>query len=131
MDAAHHAIEKAFLTAHLLSGDARVAEDIVMQAIDSWNPAEQPGALFEKVVEAALQSPLERSGDPGKLPDELRAVLLLPRSLRCCFVLRILLGISVETCARMLGASRKRVEANTCSALQLLPTAFKPQRIAA
>jgi DNA-directed RNA polymerase specialized sigma24 family protein len=131
METPREAVERAFLTAHLLTASIPVAEDITLRAIDSWNPREESQELLlENVVTAALRARVRGAADTGR-SDRLNAVLLLSPRLRRCFVLRFLVGWSTDACARMLRTSRKRVDDNTCLALQHLPANFKPEIIAA
>jgi hypothetical protein len=51
----------------------------------------------------------------SSLPVELRRVLLLPEGLRQSFVLRLLLGLPVGECSRLLSLETTEVEGNTVS----------------
>ncbi len=118
-------LDRAFLTAHLLTGDLRQAEEATLDAIDSWRPGEEPEALlFQNVLDAAARAHVEPNASPDAsapyLPDELKAVLRLAPPLRRCFVLRILAGLSTKACARLLGLHGDMVERYTCDALQCL-----------
>jgi hypothetical protein len=131
METPREAINRAFLTAHLLTASVPVAEDITLKAIDSWNPREESQELLlENVVTAALRLRVRGPADTG-FSDHFNAVLLLSPRLRRCFVLRFLVGWSAEACARMLGTSRKRVDDGARLALQHLPANFKRQALAA
>ena len=126
METTGQAIERAFLTAHLLTGNAPLAEDITIRAIESWNPPEEPHeVVFENVLTAALRAPLQQSAD-NNIANELKPVLLLAPQLRRCFVLRILLGLSAEACAGKLRMSVSRVNHNTCAALHHLCVNLTP-----
>src|SRR5215469_16597739 len=135
METDREAIERAFLTAHLLTANARLAEDITIGAIESWNPREESReVLFENVVRAALRVRVSQQADTGgsdELPDHINAVLLLAPRLRRCFVLRILAGLPTHVCARMLGTTRKSVDDDTILALKHLPTNLRRPAIAA
>src|SRR5258708_30544397 len=102
-------MDRAILTAHLLTGSLRTAEEGILQAIDSWNPGEErEEVLFQNVLDAAARAQAEPNPDNtdssgSYLPDELRAVLRLAPALRRCFVLRILAGLPPKACARLLG----------------------------
>ena|SRR5215469_1838248 len=133
METEREAIERVFLTAHLLTANARLAEDITIQAIESWNPRDESReVLFENVVGAALRvgmsQPVDGSDEFG---DHINAVLLLAPRLRRCFVLRILAGLPAQVCARLLGRSRKSVDDDTILALQNLPANLRHPAIAA
>ncbi|HUA83332.1 MAG TPA: hypothetical protein VMB85_05695 [Bryobacteraceae bacterium] len=134
METDRETVERAFLTAHLLTADARLAEDITIQAIELWNTRDESREdLFEKVVGAALRTRVSPQADTGsdEYPDHINAVLLLPTRLRRCFVLRILAGLPAHICARMMGTSRKSVNDDTVLALQHLPANFRHPAIAA
>src|SRR5262245_37063972 len=118
MKTARQTIEKAFVTAHLLTGNIRTAENITIDAIGNWNPREEaPEVLFGNVLKIAARTPSIAS-EEGQVSEELRRVLRLNPSQRRCFVLRILVGLSAETCAEMLEISAHRVDCNTRAALQ-------------
>jgi len=93
-----------FRTALLLTGDARHAESAIIDAISTGDSNElSPKTIFVDVVKAALSSRRETPTPQATstlalstLPPELRSVLLLSRSRRHCFVLRIL-GISLTS----------------------------------
>jgi hypothetical protein len=123
-----HLIDRAFLTAHVLTASIQQAEDATMEAIDSWNPDEEPDeALFQNALDAATRAQIQQngSGSAGSgsyLPNELKAVLRLSPPLRRCFVLRILVGLPSQVCARLLCFHSERVDQYTCAALQCLGT---------
>jgi hypothetical protein len=109
--------------AHLLTGNIDQAERATMEALDSWNPDRQTGAmLFRSVLDAAARAEIkDAAGRPGScFPGELRAVLGLEAQPRRCFVLRVLVGLPVEACARLLHLDSRQVERYTCAALQCL-----------
>jgi hypothetical protein len=64
--------------------------------------------------------PPEMDPTAAGLPLRLRNVVRLTPAIRNCFVLRILLGLSEETCACLLSSSTGQVIANTYVALQKL-----------
>jgi DNA-directed RNA polymerase specialized sigma24 family protein len=119
-------LDRAFLTAHLFTGNLRQAEEATLDAIDSWRPGEEPEAvLFQNVLDAAARAQVEPSTntpDPSAsyLPNELKAVLRLAPQLRRCFVLRILAGLPAKVCARLLCLQSDMVERYTCDALRCL-----------
>jgi DNA-directed RNA polymerase specialized sigma24 family protein len=119
-------LDRAFLTAHLLTGSFQQAEEAALDAIDSWRPEEEPEeVLHQNVLDAAARAPVEPNpGNPGPsgscLPDELNAILRLAPQLRRCFVLRILAGLPAKACARLLGLHSDLVDRYTCDALQCL-----------
>jgi hypothetical protein len=115
-------IDRALLTAQLLTGSLEQAEKAVLEAIDWWNPSEEPEVLFHRVVEAAARQsqevPASSEASRLHLPNELKAVLRLAPQPRNCFVLRILLGLGTQGCARLLRSNSKQVEDYTRAALQ-------------
>ena len=125
-----HTINKAFLTAHLLTGSIAQAESAVTDALASWDKDKDSLAdLFQAVLDAAVRR--QDSGAPGStepdsggslLPTELQTVLALSLELRRCFVLRMLAGLSVAMCARLLQLNPRRVKQYTCAALKRLPS---------
>jgi len=119
---------RAFLVAHLLTASTKQAESVTLAALDSWNPDEEPEEmLFQHVLDNAASKQDSNRPDPAReyLPDELLAVLQLAPQLRRCFVLRILVGLPAEVCARLLRLSPRRVDQFTCAALQCLGAADK------
>jgi hypothetical protein len=119
-------IDRAILTAHLLTGSLQEAERAALKAIDSWNPDEEPGdVVFNNVLEAAARAQLQPNtsysdASGSHLPNELKKVLGLKPWLRRCFVLRILLGLPSQACARLLFLDSQQVDEYTCAAVQSL-----------
>jgi DNA-directed RNA polymerase specialized sigma24 family protein len=118
-------LDRAFLTAHLLTGNLRQAEKATLYAIDLWRPGEESEAvLFQNVLDAAAHAQVEPAANADAsaphLPDELQAVLRLAPQLRRCFVLRILAGLPAKACARLLFLHSDLIEQYTCDALQCL-----------
>jgi len=62
------------------------------------------------------------------LPFELRRVLHLPPALRHCFVLRFLVGLSREACARLLRLEIRQVDERARTAMLELPTIREEKR---
>jgi hypothetical protein len=116
-------IGRAFLMAHLLTGNIEQAERATIEAIDSWNPGDESGAtLLLNVLNAAARAEIKyEPRRPGQhLPRELQAVLRLEPQPRRCFVLRVLAGLPLEACARLLHLDSRRLERYTCAAFQCL-----------
>jgi hypothetical protein len=120
-------IGRAFLAAHLLTASTEQAESAVVEAMDSWDPDDDSDeVLFQQVFRTALQADVEGVpsswNDPASmLPIELKAVLRLAPQLRRCYVLRMLVGLSRQTCARLLHLHSREVDHYTREALQRLP----------
>lgn len=123
-------IGKAFLTALLLTGNAERAEAAILHAQGALGLDNTSGeALLRRVVNAAIAPPcetvvqlsedLERAS--SNLPCELRRVLHLPAALRHCFVLRFLVGLPREACARLLHLEVPQVDERTRTAMLELP----------
>lgn len=122
-----HGIAAAFRIAHLLTADSGRAESATLQGIESWDPAEPYAALFTKVLTAATRASewsapalSPSSSTCSYLPVEMQRVVMLPRTLRHSFVLRILAGLPADDCARMLHLCPGEVEVYVCAALQHL-----------
>jgi DNA-directed RNA polymerase specialized sigma24 family protein len=124
-----HTINRAFLTAHLLTASTEQAESATMEAIDLWDPdAETEEVLFRNVLHAAARPQIESVPSSSNkcdvagsyLPDELQAVLRLAPQLRRCFVLRILVGLPPQVCARLLHLDSRRVDRYASAALECL-----------
>jgi hypothetical protein len=134
-NATDRAISRAFLTAHLLTANRRQAESAVLEAIlhsDLEQDTEE--AFLHRVACAAIQAESEYSSSVDQpvqsewlVPVELQAVLDLSPRLRCCFVLRILAGLSRPICARLLHLNILAVDQYTCEALEYLPQRETPQ----
>ena len=99
-------VGRAFLTAHLLTGNMEQAESATIAAIDSWNPDDET----EEVLDVA--GPCH--------PVELQRVLRLARPLRRCFVLRVLVGLPPRVCAKLLRSDSRRVDQYSCDASRCL-----------
>jgi len=111
-------IDRSFLTAHLLTGNATQAEMAVLRAINSWNPGDEGASvLFHRSLREAAEmmsrhssSQDQSSGADSYLPHELRGFLALPSALRIPIVLRFLAGVPAEACAEMLDDTERAAE---------------------
>jgi DNA-directed RNA polymerase specialized sigma24 family protein len=134
-NATDHAISRAFLTAHLLTANQRQAEGAVLEAIQHSDLEEDTEEAFlQRVACAAIQAEGEYSSSADQpvpaewlVPVELQAVLDLSPRLRRCFVLRTLVGLSRQVCARLLHLNILAVDQYTCEALEYLPQRETPQ----
>lgn len=125
-----YTIGMAFRAAHLLTASVHQAESAVLRAIGSFDPdGDSEETFFQSVMHAAVQGAVEarlplasnQSASTGLfVPAELQSVLDLSQDLRRCFVLRILVGMSRQACARLLGLNLRSVDQHTCVALQCL-----------
>ncbi len=122
------AADKAFLTAFLFSGSSERAEAAVLESIgqlDSEDASEEDllqGTITAMVrpEEVPARRPKEMEPALATLRFELQRVVRLPFFLRQCFVLRVLVGLSREACARLLGSEIDQVDEGTCSAMHKL-----------
>ncbi len=126
--ALRNAAERAYLAAFLLTVNSQLAEAAVMKCIHDMDPDQASGeALFDTALQTAIE--LERSGGfetlkyETALPLELQGVANLPPLSRRCFVLRVLVGLPSELCARLLHLEIAHVKENTTIALSELPGA--------
>jgi DNA-directed RNA polymerase specialized sigma24 family protein len=116
-------LEEMFIAALLLTGSAEVAEEAVLEGIESWDNGEAFGAsVFHATLRAAIRialqkgSPREREISSVRLPDELSRVLLLPTDLRYCFVMRFLIGLPRAECSQLLQLDVARLDERCASA---------------
>jgi hypothetical protein len=120
------ALDGSLRAAFMLTGSTRAAERAVFDAIAA--------SVFDSVVDdvfilETVKAAIRRRPDaihqaqqpPSCLPLELRRLFLLPPISRDCFVLRILLGIALGTCSRILHLGVEEIEDVLCAALQELP----------
>jgi hypothetical protein len=119
-------LHQAFLTALLLTGSAERAEAAVIGGISASDLDYQceEELLFETVKSAIqLNSEIPRQFKRALsiLPLELRSVLLLPLLSRQCFVMRVLVGLNLEACAKILHLDIHKVEESTLTAMETLP----------
>jgi hypothetical protein len=119
------AFQKMFIAALLVTGSAARAECSILEGIRTVGRDEVSGdAVSHATLRAALVPQVairrERSEtqelSTSSLPIELRRVLLVPEDLRRCFVLRLLVGLPLSECSRLLSLEGCRVEQNIVSA---------------
>ena len=119
------AANRAYITAFLLSGSAERAEAAVLESIRLMNSDVASGEeLLQDAVHAAIeleeicgQRVGELGLDSSTLPFELRCVLHLPQYHRQCLVLRVLVRMPRETCARLLRSELNQVDEGTYAGL--------------
>ena len=119
-------LDGAFCAALMLTGSMQAAEHAVFNGIAATEcySAEDDALLLETVKAAIRRRPdsLHQSQEPpAHLPLELRRLFLLTPISRDCFVLRILLGLAVGTCSRILHRGVEEIEDVLCASLQALP----------
>ena len=117
-------VRDAFLAALMLTGTIESAEQSVSEAIAT---SECGGALDELVVttaKCAIQlrdQGLPQAEIPSGSPPELRRLFLLSPLGRDCFVLRMLMGLTLEMTSGILNSDRDEVDETLCRALSDLP----------
>jgi hypothetical protein len=108
-------LNDASRAAFLLTSRSEAAETAVLDAIASLDPDR---ISSDHLLSATINSTVRRRATQldhfveadSAYPVELRRVLLLAPKSRQCFVLRVLLGLAVETCSDILGLSTREVE---------------------
>jgi DNA-directed RNA polymerase specialized sigma24 family protein len=113
-------VNQALATAYLLTGSGERAEASVEAGMGSWDPDDQPERLLQSVAAAAVKY-VETDVDDWRLSSELQSVMSLSREPRRSFVLRVLLGLPPQVCARLLRVNVEELKENVLSALQQLP----------
>ena len=121
-----NALDGAFRAAFMLTGSTQAAERAVLDGIATTEFDRVADDVFLlETVKAAIQRrpafPHQSQWPPSHLPLELRRLFLLAPISRDCFVLQILLGITVGTCSRILHRGIEEIEDVLCAALQELP----------
>jgi hypothetical protein len=120
------ALEKAFHAALLLTGSPEAAEYAVLGGITALELGHiAPDVLLVETAKAAIQcrADFPTQSEPvllGHHP-EIRQLLLLAPISRDCFILRVLLGMNVGTCSRILRLGMEEFGEALCAALQELP----------
>ena len=123
MDTMPGALDVAFRTALLLTGDTRTAEAAVVHGIGVCEDL-SPGRLLTEAIKSAVRRRTKSWDGPHEvecLPPELRRLFMLQPLPRHCFVLRILMNLSPEVCAELLDVSVTELEDSVCAALSQLP----------
>jgi hypothetical protein len=120
------ALVEAFRAALLLTGSAEAAENAVLGGIAALEFGHIANdVLLVETVKMVFQQRGDFSSQPeptrSRLPRELQRLFLLAPISRDCFMLRVLLGIPVGTCSRILRLGIEEIGEVTCAALQELP----------
>jgi hypothetical protein len=119
-------LNDAFRAAFLLTGSSEAAETAVLDAIASLDPDRiSSDHLLSGTIKLAVRrraTQLDHYVEAGSAyPVELRRVLLLAPKPRQCFVVRVLLGLGVETSSDILGLTTCEVENGLRIAMVELP----------
>lgn len=118
-------LSRAFWISLLLTGQTTLAENAVLEAICC---SESADTLDDLCLISALKAAIRETedvigdGDPELLllPVELQRILCLPVTLRHCFVLRSLVGLSLDTCSQLLRMDIHQITAAISDAAQQL-----------
>ena len=133
----HETLENAFVAGLLLTGSVQRAESAILESVRMSCPDDLFGkTLFRRAVHYSIDQQIEASAEQEKelagaasiLPFELRCVLNLPRYLRYCYVLRILVGLPREVCAWLLHLDVSQIDQYTCAAMLELPVIQHKER---
>lgn len=122
------AISRVFWTAVILTGSSTFAESVVGDCIEYLDIEDLAGECFLTcVLTLSLQrSPSEPNSHDAAdaivatLPLELQLVLELPTFLRHAFTLRMLLGLPVEQCSRLLHVQPEHIAERVFKAIHEL-----------
>ena len=123
MDTMPSAVDMAFRTALLLTGDTRAAEAAVAHGIAACEDL-SPGGLLIEAVKSAVRQRTNSSDGPYEiecLPTELRRLFMLQPLARHSFILRVLVGLSPQACAELLEVPVTEFEDAVSGALTQLP----------
>jgi hypothetical protein len=120
------ALEAAFHAAFLLTGSTEVAENAVVDGIAALEFGHfADDVLLVETVRSAIRRRADLTSQteqaPPRLPLELQRLFLLAPISRDSFVLRLLLGITPETCSGILHLTIQETAEVLCAALQQLP----------
>src|SRR5258708_3024538 len=108
----------------MLTGTIEAAEQAVSEAIATSGCGVAVDELSVGTAKCAIQirdGCLPRAEIPSSLPPELQRLFLLSSVGRKCFVLRMLMGLSLETSSGILHLHRDEVDEALCRALSDLP----------
>jgi len=117
-------VRDAFLAALMLTGTIEAAEQSVSGAIATLGWGVAVDELLVATAKCAIQIPdgcLQGPEIPSSLPAELRRLFLLSSVGRKCFVLRILMGLTLEVTSGILNLPEDEVDEALCRALSDLP----------
>ena len=117
-------VRDSFLAALMLTGTIEAAEQSVSGAIATVGCGVAVDELLVATAQCAIQIPdgcLPGPEMPSSLPAELRRLFLLSSVGRKCFVLRILMGLTLEVTSGILNLPKDEVDEALCRALSELP----------
>ena len=117
-------VRDSFLAALMLTGTIEAAEQSVSRAIATLGCGIAVDELLVATAKCAIQlrdGCLRRVEIPSTLPPVLRRLFLLSSVGRKCFVLRILMGLTLEVTSGILNLPKDEVDEALCCALSELP----------
>ena len=119
------ATQRVFRTVLLLTGSSESVEQVVMDGIDALDSEDllADGFLIYAstiAVKKSRANPEAQYAEWEDMPLEIQRVLQLSLALRHCFVLRILLGMSVDEVSRITQSAAETVLENTYAAVLAL-----------
>jgi mannose-1-phosphate guanylyltransferase len=117
-------LSETFRAAFMLTGSAEAAENAVLDGITA---TDHVGIADDVLLLETVKSAVKRRIDfpihseLSDFPPELQRLFLLAPLARHSFVLRILLGITIENCSRILRLGIEETDEVLCAALRELP----------
>ncbi len=122
---------RLFQTALLLSADSQIAEKALIESIENLDLSQPPGrntrAVWEKAVVIRSVEELHKPSSGPRVSGQAKAiraisvqsmlqpglwpVVQIERSPRICFILCMLLGYPITSCAQILGIEESRIHA--------------------
>ena len=124
MIAAEIQLRDALLAALVLTGTIEAAEQALSEAIATLGCSVAVNELLVATAKCAIQiggGCLPMAEIPSSLAPELRRLFLLSAVGRKCFVMRILMGLTLETTSGILNLHKDEVDDALCRALSDLP----------
>ncbi len=123
---ASKALYEASRAALLITASAEAAEYAVLRGIAALEFGHiGDDVLLVETIKAVIQQradfPSQSESTVSQLPRELQRLFLLAPISRDCFMLRVLLGIPIGTCSRILRLGIEEIGEVLCAALQELP----------
>lgn len=124
------ALDESFRAALILTGSVEVAERSVTDALVALGSNLSEQDLLVETARLAFQRSAFADESSSILPLELQALARLLPAPRYSFVLRVLVGLDLETCGQILRLSRDEVEEALLKSLLDLPQVLESSRCA-
>lgn len=116
---------KSFRAALVLTGSIEAAERAITIAINSLGTEFSAHELLVRTAQSALLGSTFSAKPCSVLPLDLQALSLFSPMRRYAFILRVLLGLDLETCSEILRLFSKEVEEAVHELLPELPWALE------